>query len=348
MRERSMDRENDRLTRRLRMVVQGIILLILAGALGYMILEGWGFTDALYMTVITLSTVGFGEIQPLSPVGRLFTVILIVVGVGAAAYMFSSLAEYIVAGELRGTLQRRRMQRTINDFDAHYVVCGFGRVGQQVAQELEANGAQVVIVDRDATRLDYDTHPDQLFILGDASDDEVLKRAGISRAKGLVAATGSDAENVYITLTARALKRDLIIVVRGIMPDSEPKLRKAGADHVILPHAIGGRRMAGMLMRPTVVDFLDVVMHSEDLELWLEDIVVSAGCRLADSTLGKAQVRSRTGANILAIKTADGQLLTNVAAENQLHAGDVMVALGTRQQLRELDALASGQKPAID
>ncbi|MFN2166273.1 MAG: potassium channel family protein [Anaerolineae bacterium] len=318
-------------------VTGGLVLVSIAG---YALIEGWSLVESAYMTAITLSTVGFSEVRPLSTAGRVFTIVIILSGVGTLAYFLSSAAEYIVAGELQGTLQRRRMQRTIDALKDHYILCGYGRVGRQVARELAASGADVVVIDTDARRLAEEEPAPRFHILGDASDDDVLVRAGIERARGLVAATGTDAENVFITLTARSLKRDLVIVVRGIMPDSERKLRKAGADHVILPHAIGGRRMAGVLMRPTVVDFLDVVMHSEDLELWLEDIRVEAGSGLAGHSVGQAHVRSRTGANVLAVKSAGGQLLTDVSATYEMRAGDVLVVLGTREQLRALSLLA--------
>jgi voltage-gated potassium channel len=335
-----MAREQPWISRQLRLVVVLFGLLVAAGTVGYSLIEGWSPTESLYMTVITLSTVGFGEVRPLTPGGRAFTVALILVGVGGVAYLFSSLAEYVVAGELQGTLQRRRMQHKIDGISNHYIVCGYGRVGRHVARELEANGAQVVVIDIDSTKIDRAERSNLLFIVGDASDDEVLQRAGIARARGLVAATGNDADNVFITLSARSIRQDLTIVVRAIMPDSEHKLRMAGADHVVLPHAIGGRRMAGMLMRPTVVDFLDVVMHSENLELWLEDIPVGPGCQLANCSVGDALIRTRTGANVLAIRTAEGKLQTNVSAADVLGAGDVVVALGTREQLHALAVLA--------
>lgn len=332
------------LASRLRFIGLVIAGVIVAGTAGYMLLEGWGLGDAVYMTIITLSTVGFGEVRPLTQAGRWFTSGLILVGVGGLAYLFSTIADYIVAGDLRGTVERRRMQRRIDDLLDHYIVCGYGRVGQQAVRELQANGAQVVVVDLKTPAAGTQHDKGQaLFLVGDASDDEILRRAGIEQATGLIAAAGADADNVFITLSARAIKRDLIIVARGIMADSEPKLRKAGADHVILPHVIGGRRMAGIMMRPSVVDFLDVVMHSAELELWLEDVRILHRSELAGTTVGQAQIRSSTGANILAIKTADARLLTSVDAGYRFQPDDTMVALGTRHQLRTLTALAHGE-----
>ncbi len=326
--------------RRILLLLSLLLGVITLGTAGYMIIEGWSLADAAYMTFITLSTVGFMEVLPLTEAGRWFTILLIITGVGSATYLFGTVANYIVAGELRGTLEKRRMQRDINALKDHYIVCGYGRVGEQVVKELIANGARIVVIDKkeQPSGLSSDVQP--LMIVGDGSDDDVLRQAGIERASGLVAACGSDAENVFITMSARALNRDLLIITRGIMPDSERKLRKAGANHVILPHAIGGRRMAGILLQPTVVDFLDVVMHSGDLELWLREIRVGEGAVLCNQTVGEIRVRSRTGANVLAIKTARGQLLTDVNTEYVLRADDVLVALGTKEQLASLDELA--------
>ena len=333
------------LGRRLSFIGLFFAAILTMGTAGYMVIEGWTLNEALYMTVITLSTVGFTEVRPLSTAGRWFTTVLILVGVGGAAYLFSTVADYIVTGELRGTLEKRRMQKKADVMHDHYIVCGYGRVGRQVVRELQAHGASVIVIDNDPERAGLPSTAGLTYIAGDASDDTVLRQAGIERARGLVAATGTDAENVFITLSARAIQRDLTIVARGILADAERKLRKAGADHVILPHAIGGRRMAGVLMRPTVVDFLDVVMHSDDLELWLEDIPIQGGCPLANCSVRLAQIRTRTGANVLAIKTAQGQLITHVDPDYVLGAGDLLVALGTRSQLRALSALANSSEP---
>lgn len=329
-----------KLSRQLRFAALVILVIVMGGTLGYWLIEGWSLLDSLYMAIITLSTVGFTEVRPLSPLGRAFTIVLIVVGVGTAAYLLSTLADFIIAGELYGTLKRRRMQNTVNAFHDHFIVCGFGRVGRQVVSQLEAAGSPVVILEKNPALLADLDDERHIHLMGDASDDDLLRRAGIDRARGLVAATGADADNVFIVLSARAIAPGLPIVARGIMPDAEPKLRKAGANHVIMPHVIGGRQMAGMLLRPTVVDFLDVVMHSAELEFWLEDVRVAPGCELENLTVGEAAVRGRTGATILAIRSVVGQLITNVGSDYALHAGDVLVALGTRQQLKALADLA--------
>ncbi|MEA3335560.1 MAG: potassium channel protein [Chloroflexota bacterium] len=330
-----------RFSQRLLYVFLSFSVILIVGTVGYMILEGWDLLDAIYMTVITVSTVGFSEVHPLSRTGQLFTMAVVLAGVSTVAFLFSTMADYIVAGELQGTLQQRWIQGKMEKMQDHYIVCGYGRVGKQVARELEAQGSKVVIIENDPNQMQETATTTRLFVHGDATDDEILRQAGIERARGIVAATGSDAENVFIILSARALNKDLTIVARGIAMDSDRKLRKAGADHVILPHAIGGRRMAGVLLRPTVLDFLDVVMNSEDLQLWLEEIPVEPQAELANCSVDQARVRTRTGANVLAIKTVDGEMLTPVASDYFIEPGDVLVALGTLDQLHQLAQLAN-------
>jgi len=304
-----------------------------------MVLEGWGFTDALYMTVITLSTVGFSEVSPLSPEGRFFTTLLIVAGVAAVAYLFSAISHHVVSGELHGTLRRRQMQKQIDSFSDHFIVCGYGQVGAQVVESLQQRGKQCVVIETDVE----DTQNNGVaMITGNAEDDDVLRQAGIDRATGLVAATGDDAANLFITVSAKQLNKDLTIVARANYSSSEAKLRYGGATHVISPHMMGGKRIATQLLYPSVSDFLDVVMHSGDLELWLEEFTLAARCNLEGKTVAEGQVRQKTGANILAIRRCDGgTVLTNPPSELRFEPGDVLIALGTREQLKDLSRLTT-------
>ncbi|GAB4556585.1 MAG: potassium channel protein [Anaerolineae bacterium] len=334
-----------RLPRPLVRVIAMFLFIALLGAVGYGFLEGWPFLDALYMTIITLSTVGFGEVRPLSPGGRLFTIALILVGVSGGVYLFSSVAEYIVAGELEGTLRRRRMEKRIQGLRDHFIVCGFGRVGQQVAAELSESGHAVVIIDSNPEAIQRAEGAGHLYVAGNAAEDEVLEAAGVARARGLVACVDSDAENVYIVLSARALRPDLIIVARANTEDSERKLRKAGATHVISPYSIAGRRMAAMLVRPNVVQFLDVVMHSAELQLFLEEIPVSESSPLAGKTVGEANIRQQTGANVLAVKGYRGKLFRELSPDFRFAPDDILIALGTHDQLNQLRRLAQPDLP---
>jgi voltage-gated potassium channel len=326
---------------RTRLVRFGVALPAIAfiGTGGYMILEGWRFTDALYMTVITLSTVGFGEVAPLSPAGKFFTTLLIVAGVAAVAYLFSAISQHVVSGELHGTLRRRHMQRTIESLSGHFIVCGYGQVGSQVVRSLQQRGKACVVIETDSDDLE---NGDVKFITGNAEDDDMLKEAGIERATGLVAATGDDASNLFITVSAHQLNKNLTIVARANHTTSEAKLRYGGATHVISPHMLGGQRIASQLLNPSVTDFLDVVMHSGDLELCLEEFTLAPDCDLQGKTVAEGQVRQKTGTNILAIRRCDGgNVVTNPPSELRFEPGDVLIALGTPEQLKALGSLAT-------
>jgi len=333
------------LEKRLRKVVLVVLLVILGGLAGYMVIEGWPFLDALYMTVITLSTVGFREVRTLSPAGMVFTMALIAVGVGGVLYTFSALAEYLIAGQLRGALERRQMNARIAKLENHYILCGFGRVGQQVALEWAREGLPFVVIDNDPESLQRCASCGYLYLEGDAANDELLKAAGIHRARGLVTAVDSDADNVYVTLSARGLCPDLWIVARANLEGAEPKLLRAGANRVLSPYSIGGRRMASLVRRPAVVDFLDVVMHSDQLEMWLEEITVQEASPLAGNTIGTSNVRQVTGATILAVRRSNGSMIVNPSAVTQLQPGDTLIAIGTTSQLKALAQMVRVIRP---
>lgn len=335
----------EEMTRPIRRFLVVLVGIGLAGTIGFMVLEGWSVLDAVYMTVITLSTVGFGEIHPISAAGRIFTIVLITAGVGAVAYLFSTLSQYVVSGALTGSFRSRRMQRTIDGLSKHFIVCGYGRVGQHVVTDLEDRGRQCVIIESDASVAER--LGDRLVVPGDAAADDTLRSAGIERAQGLVAATGNDADNLFITLSARSLNPDILIVARANDPASEPKLLRAGATHAISPFSISGHRIASQLLNPSITDFLDVVMHSANLELWLEEVTVAGGSDLDGSDMEAAMLRLEVGANIIAIRRAEQRGFTTVPRTGlQVRPGDVMIALGTREQLHALSKLA-GHDPTI-
>jgi voltage-gated potassium channel len=314
--------------------------VITAGVVGFMALEGWGLLDALFMTVVTVSTVGYSEVHPLSSGGMVFAIVLIFFGVGTFLYAIMSIAEFIVSGAWTGTLGRRRMKKTIDAMKNHYILCGFGRVGQQVAVEFVREHVPFVVVDNNAEVLGACIASGCLFIEGDASNDEVLKEAGIQRAKGLITATDSDADNVYITLSAKGLNSGLFVVARANLEKSEYKLLKAGADRVLSPYSLGGRRLASLLLRPTVIDFLDVVMHSEDMELFMEEVSVGEKSSFVGSTMMDINKSYTAGANILALKKkGEKKMLATPGPEIVIGEGDMFVALGTRAQLKELEGL---------
>jgi voltage-gated potassium channel len=316
------------------------LAIVAAGTTGYLLIERWTALESLYMTVITLSTVGFKEVRPLSPAGQLFTAGLIVAGVGAVTYLFAAISQYIVSGELTGSIRKARMQQRIDELSGHYIVCGYGRVGQQVVVDLLEQRKVCVVVELQEEPVSG--APQGAYsVVGDASDDEVLGRAGIDRAAGLVVATGDDAINLFVTLTARTLNAGLTIVARANQPSTEPKLRRAGASHIISPYTISGHRIARQLLYPQIIDFLEVVMHSDNLELVLEQCRVQPGSNIHGKTVAEAEVRKQTGANVLAVRRHDqGAILTNLPSEMRFEPKDVIIALGTHEQLQTLADLA--------
>jgi len=315
-----------------------VLGVIIAGSIGYAVL-GFGTLDAVYQTVTTITTVGFREIHPLDTAGKIFTIVLILAGTGTALYAFSVVLETLVEGHLRRHIERRRMERNIARMAGHTIVCGWGRVGRAVGSYLAGQGADVVIVDLDASRVAETPFP---ALIGDVTDDEVLRKAGVMQARALVTAINTDAENVYVTLSARALRPDLVIVARARTEDSESKLLRAGATRVVNPQRIGGQRIAAAALQPNVVEFLDVVMHDGSLEFRLEEVSIRTGSRFAGRTLHEAEVGDSTGALVLALRDRDGQFVANPPAQTPLDAGHVLIAIGTERQLAALQRAAHG------
>ena len=321
---------------RIRAALLGLLAVIIAGTIGYLVL-GFSFIDALYQTITTVTTVGFREVRPLGPGGKIFTILLILAGVGTALYAFSLILETLVEGHLRQHLERRRMEREISRMNGHTIVCGWGRVGRAATAYVIGQGGQVVVVDLDPDRIASIPHP---ALLGDVTDDDVLRKAGIMRAASLVTAINTDAENVYVTLSARELRPDLVIVARARTDASEEKLLRAGATRVVNPQRIGGQRIAAAALQPNVVEFLDVVMHEGSLEFRLEEITVRARSRLAGRTLAECDVAGATGALVLALRDPDGTFRTNPPGHALVEAGQILIAIGTMEQLAGLRRLA--------
>ena len=321
-------------------IVRAVTILTLVtvmGIVGYMTIEHWSFLDSLYMTVTTVTTVGFREVKELSTSGKIFTIFLIIFGVGGAFYTLSALMSYVVEGEFRGTLWRRRMENKIKNMHNHFVLCGYDRVGREVAVRFKKEGVKFVVVDRDKAAIDKAEEEDCLRVLGDASNDSVLKEAGIEKARGIVVATGEDAENILITLSARSLRPDIFVVARSSSMETEPKLRMVGADRVISPHTIGGRRMAYLALRPASVELVDMLiggMGEEDL--LLEDIQVDEKSPLANSTVVQCNQYGES-VRLLAIKKINGAIIAPPPPDAIIEVGDKLIVIGTRQQLRSLE-----------
>jgi voltage-gated potassium channel len=307
------------------------------GTLGYMTIVGLGFTDALYMTVITLTTVGYREVGSLGPSGQYFTMALLVSGFGVVIYSGTLLARDLIEGELQRGFGRRRVQRAIAKVTGHVIVCGYGRMGRMVCRELLAKPAEFVVIDRDAEALRLAEADGHLCIVGDATEDTVLETAGIRRARGLVSALSTDADNVYVVLSARELNAELVIVARAEDDRSERKLLHAGATRVVSPYAIGGHRMAHALLRPTVLDVIDLATHSHGLELQIEEVQVTPGSFCDGMTLQTSGLRQAAGLIVIAVRKPDAETAFNPAPDLPLAAGDRLVLMGQAGALREVE-----------
>jgi voltage-gated potassium channel len=324
--------------RRLYAGITGLFLVIIIGTVGF-IGFGLGFLDALFQTVITVSTVGFGEAKPFNNGEKVFTIFLILVGVAVAAYTFGVAIDTFVEGYLGGTYRRRRMEREINSMHGHVILCGWGRVGQAIARHLLSSKAEIVVVDASTDRL---ASVDMPYVHGDATDEAVLRAAGISRARVLVTALNTDADNLYVTLTARSMASRLFIVSRAATESAVDKLVYAGANRVVNPQDLGGARMAAFAVQPHVAEFLDVVMHDGSLQFRLEEVEVPVGSPLAGETLRSARVHDRTGTLVLAMRHPDRAFRTNPPPTAEIVGGEVLIVIGDAEQVGALRLLALG------
>ena len=322
--------------RRFLLIGMAILTIIIIGTAGYMIIEKWSFPDSLYMAVITLSTVGFHEVNTLTPAGRYFTIFLILGGTGTMLYAATAIVQYLLEGNLENILGRRHMKAEIAKLKGHTILCGYGKVGKEVARVFANEKTPFVVIESDEKAFTKATDDGFLCLNMNASNDEALKEAGIMNAKSLVAALGSDADNLYVTLSAKSLRPDIFVVARVDNEESEAKLKRAGADRTMSPYGVGGRRLAMMTLRPLVVDFVDTTMDRQGHEFILEDVKIIKGSSM-DGISVKEGLRLISGAHILAIKKKSGHLITNPSPEIALEAGDELVLMGTRDQLKFLE-----------
>ncbi len=321
-------------------LLAAIVAVVLIGTIGYVLIEGWSLLDSLYMTVTTIFTVGFNEVHPLSRAGSVFTILLIFGGVGTILYGLGTMVEFVIGGQLTGVFRRRAVKRQVGRMEGHYIICGYGRVGETVARQFVGSGAKFVIVDNDPDSLSRAEAEGYLVVRGDAAADDVLENAGITRAKGLIAAVGSDAGNIFVTLSARVLNPGLLIVARASSDDTQSKLERAGADHVVSPYGIGGKRMATLMLKPLVSDYLEVVTGGGELEFRLEEFELSNPCCAIGQSIRDLRIRERTGATILAVRrTHSGVFDTNPSPELTLDPGDKIIAIGTPPEITKLEEL---------
>jgi voltage-gated potassium channel len=292
------------------------------------------------MTITTVTTVGYGEIHPLSQAGMAFTSVLIICGVTYFAYLFASVARVVVGGEVREMLGRRKLEKTIKALRGHYIICGFGRIGEVVAFELAARGLPFLVIETDPGRLTRLEEAGYPYVSGSATDEGVLEEAGIREAKGVISAVRSDADNVFIVLTARGLNPDLFILSRAEEEVSRKKLLRAGADKVVLPYRLGGRRMAEAIAMPAVSDFVDLVVHGRSLELRMEEVRVPVGSRLAGQTVVDSALKANLDLLVVAIRRSSGEMLFNPQPTATIEEGDTLIVLGEQDNLKRLNELA--------
>jgi voltage-gated potassium channel len=325
-------------TRRFALAVSLVAVMTVIGACGYILIEHWPVLDALYMSVITISTVGFGEVRPLSPAGRLFTIGLIVTGAGSAIYLFSVIGELVVEGRLKEFLGKSAMNRKIHGLQGHVIVCGFGRFGRAVVEELNRTAVPMVVIEADAARRAELDAVGALYVTGSALEDSVLEEAGIGAARAIIVATGSDADNVYITLSAREKNPKILIYARGDSDAGLRRLKLAGADQVVAAYQWAGMRIAASIIRPSVVDFLQLSVPGRESEVDLEEIRISRDSPAAGMTIAAVE-RENPRLRIVALKRSDKPLEMIPAADTQIKADDLLVVIGESDSLKRLASL---------
>jgi len=321
----------------LRIALFILFLIIFIGTIGFYLLgDDWTLLDALYMTIISMTTTGFKEVGPLSKVGKIFTIFIIIAGVGTIAYSGGRGVQLLLETQLFG---RRRMFKKLEELKNHYIVCGFGRMGRYICEELKRSNVPFVVVEQDEPKIDALREVNYLYVQGDATIDETLIKAGIERAKGLVAVLASDAENVFTSLSAKVLNQKVFVVARAVEEETESKLLKAGANRVVKPYEIGGTRMANLLLRPGVVEFIDVVALGKNFDLSLEEIMVSSKSSLVGKTLAESPIRQELNVMIVAIYRKNGKFIYNPKSSATIQADDRLIAIGEAQSLPKLNQL---------
>ena len=332
------------LRKKLVLVIGLIVLVVTFGTTGYMVIERWDFIDSLYMTVITLTTVGFKEVHDLSFNGILFTIILIISGVGTVFYALSTGAKFVLEGELQEIYGRKRLEKKLKDLRDHYIVCGYGRMGKIIAREFKHEKLKFVVIEKNEVILDAYENEEYFILQGDATKDELLKKAGIERAKCLISVLPNDAENIYVVLSARGLNPGLLIVARAGEEGSEQKLLRAGADRVVSPYHIGGLRIAHTVLKPAVVDFIEFATKSGNINLQIEEIAIREDTNLVGQSLDQCGIGRELGIIVVAIKQQSGEMKFNPIFQTIIGAGDTLIAVGETSKLKILEEMAASRK----
>ncbi|MBI5212636.1 MAG: potassium channel protein [Nitrospirae bacterium] len=330
------------LRKRLILALSLLVFIVFFGTIGYMGIEGWSFLDALYMTVITLASVGYKEIHELSLNGRVFTIVLIISGVGTVTFAVTAGAKLVLEGEFKEIFGRKRLEKKIKELKNHYIVCGYGRMGKIICRELKEKHIKFVVIEKQFRPLDE--RGDMLIVEGDATRDEILREVGIERAKGLISVLPTDAENLFVVLSARELNPQLFIVARAGEEGSEQKLMRAGADRVVSPYHIGGLRIAHTVLKPAVVDFIEFATKSGNIYLQMEEIAIREDSKLAGLTLDECGIGKDLGIIVVAIKKPTGDMKFNPTFRTAIKAGDTLIALGEISKLKILEDMTGSRR----
>jgi voltage-gated potassium channel len=320
-----------------------LLLVLVVGTFGYRLIEGWSFLDSLFMTITTVTTVGYREVHPLSTAGRIFTVFLILGGVGTAFYILTSMVRYILEGEFGIRIGRQRMEAKIKRLNSHFILCGYGRVGEAIANILREQDAKFVIIDRDKQAINKAQQEGYLTITGDATKDESLEQARIDSARGIIIAFGDDGSTIYTTLEAKELNASLPIVARASNEDADRKLQQAGADRVVAPESIGGMRMARLALRPQAVEFIETVLFGREKQLLVEEIEAAEDSPLVGSTIKEIEEQF-TGIRILALKDDIGVLIPNPGPHITVEKENSLTVFGTLEQLKSIEGCCQPEK----
>ncbi|MDO5716463.1 MAG: potassium channel protein [Tissierellia bacterium] len=316
--------------------------LLCVGTIGYMLLLHIGFINALYMTVITISTVGYKEVAIMTPAAKVFSIFLILFGVGTVGYTFTTVLVMFIEGTIRDIWRDRKMENKIQELHQHYILCGLGESGKTIIKDFIRHKADFVIIEEDAEKCERIRREGLLVIEGDATDEEVLHRAGVKRANGVVCTLSTDVDNIVAVLTVRGLNPDIYIISRAIDESAHEKLRKVGANKTISINEIGGKRMAGMILRPHIISFLDVITRVGDMELDLEEVTVHEGSPLAKKTLREAEIPQKTGLIVLAVNDQiKKKMIFNPSGNYTIEPNDILIVLGREEQV---DALLELEK----
>ena len=325
--------------RHLKLGVLLLILIIMFGVTGYMIIEDWGLLDALYMTVTTLTTVGYGEVHEVSELGRMFTILFIVVGVVYFLYIAGAVVQFMVEGQIRNILGRRNLDKKIDRMNNHYIVCGYGRIGKILCKMLARKPVDLVVIEKNLELAPVMDSDKMVYVSGDAGDETTLLKAGIKRAKGLIAVLATDTDNVFLVLTARQLNPDIYIMARASQDGAKSKLLAAGANRVESPYDMGAASMAQRIIRPTVTNFLDLAFAHKRKDIQMEEIPVNPSSNLVNVMLKDSGIRQRFNLIIIAIKKQDDSMLFNPSFEAVIDAGDTVIAVGQEENLQKLEKI---------